>query len=421
MAFEAIEEWNAQDANNKETALMQPQDMRQYIYILTPKSFTLEPISRTPGTIIPLGRLDISWRSSFGEPGRLLTSMLSRRIPLITAPQAPVSALPPHLKKAVASPQQPPSRPTSPGPGQRPGSPFRTNSRPPSVSARPQSPVPSTPLFPNNTHNIETNLIVRSIPRDSLAVGKPFAIQFTLVLSCPLPSERRGHGLRLSLIIQHLLPPRTLPPPPPPSTNPPVPFEVYSPRGSRSPGFSTPSPTFATFNYGLAHQKLLIASQSQTASSPLTLADDGQQTPKSTDFMVALPPPFFTAADENLHQKRQGNVSFFGQSAVVLPVVELKEQAMAATSDADSDSEDEDERKGPPLRLYTTQDFELSFVALQTGFATVGGLRLLLADDRFVRDGDGDEEMHVKRTEAHTLKEWDVVSEVFIHEHNSSL
>ncbi|THV08043.1 DUF974-domain-containing protein, partial [Dendrothele bispora CBS 962.96] len=494
MAFEPMENWNAKDINvaggvdstsaeevkqqhdSSSTALIQPQDVWQYIYVLTPKTSTLEPVVHAPGTIIPLGRLDISWRSSFGEPGRLLTSMLSRRIPLITVPQAPVSALPPHLKKTVTSPQLPPSRPTSPGPTQRPGSPFRSNSRPPSVSAgRPQSPVPTTPVVPNvalplnSTHNIETNLIVRRIPRDpgSLVVGKPFHIQFTLVLSCPLLPERRNHRLRLSLIIQHLLPPQiTFPPVLPaatnPTQNPAVPFEVYSPRitsGSRTPGFSTPSPTYATFNYGLAHQKLLLASQQGTvgvgtvgtgtnATSTTLYASSedgdhdegrGQETPSlrsNAGFVVALPPPYFTtaAATDDQAKKRQGNVSFYGQSAIALPPVELREQVVSragvtgagavnasVAANADSSSEDEDEGKtrGPPMRLYATQDFELSFVPLQKGFATIGGLRLLLADDKFIRDDhgqEGDEEhMHVKRSETHTMKEWDVVGEVFIH------
>jgi hypothetical protein len=57
---------------------MQPQDMRQYIYILVPKVLSGLPITHAPGSVISLGRLDIAWRSSFGEPGRLLTSVRGR-------------------------------------------------------------------------------------------------------------------------------------------------------------------------------------------------------------------------------------------------------------------------------------------------------------------------------------------------------
>ena len=89
MQFECVDGWQVQDANSLEnpvsgskeplfsgsTALMQPQDVRQYIYILLPVSLPPFPITHAPGAILGLGRLDISWRSSFGEPGRLLTSV----------------------------------------------------------------------------------------------------------------------------------------------------------------------------------------------------------------------------------------------------------------------------------------------------------------------------------------------------------
>lgn len=89
MRFEAVEGWSVQDANKSlasdakddETiftdsmALIQPQDTRQYVYILSPKDLSPFPVTHPPGAIIPLGRLDICWRSSFGEPGRLLTSV----------------------------------------------------------------------------------------------------------------------------------------------------------------------------------------------------------------------------------------------------------------------------------------------------------------------------------------------------------
>jgi trafficking protein particle complex subunit 13 len=83
--FECVDGWQVVDVNfdDKEEesifsgsmAMMQPQDMRQYIYILSPTSTPSFPVVHAPGSVIPLGRLDISWRSTFGEPGRLLTSV----------------------------------------------------------------------------------------------------------------------------------------------------------------------------------------------------------------------------------------------------------------------------------------------------------------------------------------------------------
>ena len=86
MRLECVDGWQADDANTmgageKESlfvgpaALMQPQDTRQYIYILQPVSAPPFPVTHEPGSSIPFGRLDISWRSAFGEPGRLLTSV----------------------------------------------------------------------------------------------------------------------------------------------------------------------------------------------------------------------------------------------------------------------------------------------------------------------------------------------------------
>jgi len=91
MIFEPAPGWRVQDANllpdSQESlfsgamAMMQPQDTRQYLYILNETNPSNIPVQHAPGTILPLGRLDISWRSSFGEPGRLLTSV-SRAGPL---------------------------------------------------------------------------------------------------------------------------------------------------------------------------------------------------------------------------------------------------------------------------------------------------------------------------------------------------
>lgn len=89
MLFECAEGWKVQDTNisgthelkttqsifSESMALMQPQDMRQYIYILSPVTISAFPTPPAQGSVIALGRLDISWRSSFGEPGRLLTSV----------------------------------------------------------------------------------------------------------------------------------------------------------------------------------------------------------------------------------------------------------------------------------------------------------------------------------------------------------
>ncbi|WWC61668.1 uncharacterized protein I303_104253 [Kwoniella dejecticola CBS 10117] len=84
-----------------------PEDIRQFLFVLTPSpspDTTNEksddgirrssfPPTYPGGTILPLGRLDITWKSGqYGLPGRLQTSTLNRRVPL---PPSPSPALPP--------------------------------------------------------------------------------------------------------------------------------------------------------------------------------------------------------------------------------------------------------------------------------------------------------------------------------------
>ncbi|KAJ7168080.1 hypothetical protein C8R43DRAFT_983023 [Mycena crocata] len=404
MRFECADGWDVMDANlidierekeshsifSASTALMQPQDMRQYIYILSRTSTTLAPVVHAPGTIIALGRLDISWRSSYGEPGRLLTSMLSRRIPLIAVPaQQPVSALPPYLKRNATSstggparPQSPQSRPGSPTPLQRPGSPFRN--RPPStVVGRPQTPPPQVAHFP--LPDIDVSLTVRDLPRDSIKLENPFDIFFTLVASAVVSAGRRRS---LTLAVQHLQPPRTtastiFPPNPPP--------ESYSPRVT-SPGFSTPSPMSATFNYPLAHQKLLAVSPTRQG-----LDDGGDGT------AWALPPPFFEGADE-LRVAKSGAV-FCGASAVILPPIEF---ARPVSGHDKVGGEEED------VKVHQAQDFELSYMPVVKGFSTVGGIRVLLLEDKYLDESSDAQDDKPLRTEIKILKEWDVVAEIWV-------
>ncbi|RUS20789.1 hypothetical protein BC937DRAFT_94383 [Endogone sp. FLAS-F59071] len=57
---------------------LNPQDIRQYLYLLTPKDPHDDRLARTTNA---LGKLDIIWRSTLGETGRLQTSQLTRKPP----------------------------------------------------------------------------------------------------------------------------------------------------------------------------------------------------------------------------------------------------------------------------------------------------------------------------------------------------
>ena len=412
MRLECTDAWEAVDGNivsggegKGETsifsgamALMQPQDMRQYVYILTPK--VTEPSTNTPapGSIIPLGRLDISWRSSFGEPGRLLTSMLSRRIPLAPTPAAqPASALPPYLKRTIAGPT--PSRPHSPSIssihqarpgtppiGPRPGSPaLRRDSV---SSVRPQSPQLTPVPQPVPPPEIEAQLLVRRLPRENIRIEKPFSIAFSVVISSPVTPSRENLRRKVTLAIQHIRK-RVIPPP----VIPQPPVESFSPRLPSS-GFSTPSSATATFNYALAHQKILAASSRPAAPEPV-IPDPGTPTDNSN----ALPPPYFEGGSEELPSSSPNSVSFVGPSAIYLPPLEIDYSSHSGHGDGFA-------------KVQLTQDFELPFIGLRQGFSTIGGLRILLAED--VVQGTEDVDSKPTKSRVQVLKEYEVVGEVWV-------
>ncbi|KAI0637237.1 DUF974-domain-containing protein [Trametes polyzona] len=494
MQFECIEGWQVQDANilehaatgSKEylfsgsTALMQPQDLRQYIYILSPKVLPAFPISHVPGTILPLGRLDISWRSCYGEPGRLLTSTLSRRIPLIQAPsqsqtpppgqlpaiKQPPSAIPLHLQRSNTiggtpsrpqSPQiqqRPGSPPVNPGPAPyRPGSPFRNRPMSAGPPARPQSPGLVTtfaPSVPQVLQDVEVDLVVTSVPRDSIVVDKPFTIGFRLTVQAPVPFARPNEPRRqrvVSLVVQHAQPAKqfnvaaAVASAVATSTGPPQ--AAWSPRLPSS-GFSTPSP-YATpyrgdFTDTLAQRLLVASPRRMHADTESDAGTDGGETPgpsmHSAGRVIDLPPPELqpppgAGADTKLASS--SNVTYLGTSALFLPALRLPipdappppspggpashSRNISDSTDSSAES-DADDAAGVPDRAKVTaaQEFELSYMPLRTGFAAVGGLRVLLVEDRLADEEDANEGVILGQyaTEPRTLKEWEVVSEVWV-------
>ncbi|KAI7868581.1 hypothetical protein BDF14DRAFT_1791807 [Spinellus fusiger] len=60
-------------------AFIHPQDIRQYLYLLTPRKAN----DRMARTTNALGKLDIVWRSAMGDIGRLQTSQLTRKAPVL--------------------------------------------------------------------------------------------------------------------------------------------------------------------------------------------------------------------------------------------------------------------------------------------------------------------------------------------------
>ncbi|CAI2176110.1 15239_t:CDS:1 [Funneliformis geosporum] len=77
---------------------LNPQDIRQYLYMLTPKPEVEDKLGRTTNV---LGKLDIVWRSSHGETGRLQTSQLTRRPPALDEIELSVTSVPPLIELEV--------------------------------------------------------------------------------------------------------------------------------------------------------------------------------------------------------------------------------------------------------------------------------------------------------------------------------
>ncbi|CAG8508329.1 2851_t:CDS:2 [Diversispora eburnea] len=70
---------------------LNPQDIRQYLYMLKPKPEIDDRLGRTANA---LGKLDIIWRSHLGETGRLQTSQLTRKSPILDEIELSVISIP---------------------------------------------------------------------------------------------------------------------------------------------------------------------------------------------------------------------------------------------------------------------------------------------------------------------------------------
>ncbi|GBB86447.1 hypothetical protein RclHR1_12890002 [Rhizophagus clarus] len=77
---------------------LNPQDIRQYLYMLTSKPEIDNKLARTTNA---LGKLEIVWRSNFGETGRLQTSQLIRKPPILDEIELSVTSIPPLIELEV--------------------------------------------------------------------------------------------------------------------------------------------------------------------------------------------------------------------------------------------------------------------------------------------------------------------------------
>jgi hypothetical protein len=215
-------------------------------------------------------------------------------------------------------------------------------------------------------------------------VEKPFSISFGIVLSTTIPPGKEGLRRKVALAIQYISP-RTLPALGASIVN----IEAGAP-SVLSPGILTPSSASATFNYILAHQKILAASP-----RPFTTEAVSQDPNNPGHSQIVFPPPYFEE-EANGKVSLSSSVVPVGPSLLFLPPVELGLSS---------------HQEGLSSKAQLVQEFEMAFVALHRGLSTVGGVRILLVDD----DPDEGENKRIKsQTQARVLKEYDVVNELWV-------
>ena len=233
--------------------------------------------------------------------------------------------------------------------------------------------------------------MVKHFPHNCVKVETPFKVLLQLVVSSGMPL--RDFAMRkLAFAVQHLQVPKVSQAAAP--TQPPV--EALSPRISSS-GFSTPSSTNPpSFNYALAHQRILDAAVQRSSSPEGTIHGiDLSDAPEPN--VPILPPPFFDGPPDSDHRAQlDPSVMFLGSSALLLPPVQVSTGDFGIPSN--------------PI----IQDFELTFIPMKSGFHRIGGLRVLLVQDKGTSDFQEFEVEQATQSKVQTLKEFDIIAETWV-------
>ena len=274
------------------------------------------------------------------------------------------------------------------------------------MSASPSNLIASS--LPNSAvvDPVDLDLVVRSIPRDTLQAGKPFCIACTLGVTA---SVREGQQRTLSLAVQHVQPStaRTIPE-----------------TGSRASTTAT-STTGATASRLASAVAMAMASSSPTPRASLSLLDgplvgspratqpaeqDEEDDPASR---LRFPPPVPTY-DEARYDKLRGATRFLGASTLLVPPMTLVRTHPESSSTPGSGGGNDNGNgsgtmTGKEERFW---NFELEYTPLKTGFVLVGGLRVLLLENQV----HGAEEVYPQRRSSAplVLKEWDVIGEIWV-------
>ncbi|KAI9639622.1 uncharacterized protein MKK02DRAFT_39946 [Dioszegia hungarica] len=327
---------------------LHPGDTRQYLFLLHPQPppptkarQSVFPPVFAPGTVLPLGRLDMAWLAgAHRERGRLQTSTLNRRV--AAAPIAPT-------RTVTAAP---------PTPGQGVGTPSRLRQNAEQEDGE-------------EADGWEYDLSVLELERSGVEIDK----EFTAKLRVGLRSMRTysADGIEgvdqqpppaLRLAVQYL----TAPP-----YDPNLPLRPTSPPDTVTAGPSRPMTPISS--------QLRHATQTHLNSNGhLPAIIDPTPSPSSTSFPPAptlqrpAPPP------KSEQERKEGEVFPLGPSLVLLPAIPFQlAQEQYSTTYADSSE--------PPERWEAVHELEMRFLAVQEGMARLGGVRVLVIEDEVGMEG----------------------------------
>ncbi len=391
-----------------------PGTSRQILFILRPTprppfpSSSIFPPSHIISSVLPLGRLDLNWRSAYGEKGHLLTAMLNRRAPGVgifgsTIKVATVSGV--QGGQGAQQPQQ--SRILDAQRLAPPGS--------PSPAGRIDlAPAPPPKCGPSVEPTLELDLTVLECNRKAATIFESLTMKLRLVVG-EVGSRQPGEKV-LHLAIQYLTEQQA------------EDVDQLGRIGSTRLGdlSGTSTPLMLTRRGSAVEIKAppngnAISRPGTPKGYSLGVPPTIQRTPSrgdpsSQDSYEEIPAPKFPPppipslsspfSDNDIH----GKVGQLGLSLIVLPPITLQPLVRPSSNrDESPRSSIDGERVLPPpppaadRRKEGSIDFDLKVMPEREGLAMAGGLRVLMMNDSEDWSRGG-----------RVLAEWPTLGEIYV-------
>lgn len=438
LAFNPAEHQEVEDITELPNKQLQPGDLLQCLYIIKSQiSHHNEMLEKAKlsGGVMPLGKLDIRWRTRMGDPGHLSTSQLVRRLPLhMLAPSLPQRPSMQHINTGL-NPYQTPdkggaarNREHSPMHSPQLGTPGAFS---PAVSPRLQH--LDTPRPTMQFKDLTAKLTVLPFETRSVQVQKVITVKFKLSLTSMMRNALEGSPTvrKLKIAVQHVE------------------------HGKQSPLLQVAPQVNAT-------SRMSMDSHAFTDATPLQSARTSIDTDKPLPIVsavsldtaniavqeVPLPPPAPLPQDHPFYYPVTTPIrslalpdpsgSYYGNTLLRLAEIIINHQAESRPSSSSLETRTPGSSAGPEVRISldsasTTDDlpldemmraksakrmetvdteFQLQYVASASGIVKLGGVRILLLEDQWC-DGESQEAL-VGGLPPCTLIEHNVVAEVMV-------